>query len=1197
MAQIIEPTQAGERAVPMPILTAEQLAPHFPQYEIQRILGRGGMGAVYLARQISLNRLVAIKILPVDLGDCDMGFAERFKNEAQAMAQLSHPGIVAVFDFGETANGLLYIVMEYIDGTDVAQMVGKQGRLHSAHAMAVTAHVCDALAYAHSRGIIHRDIKPSNIMVSNDGVVKVADFGLAKMSQGEQIASLTQSGITIGTLHFMAPEALTLGAKVDQRADIYAVGVMLYQMLTGKLPHGMFEMPSLQVPGLDPRYDGIVAKALREDRNVRYQQASELRHDLDAILTQPVVKVEPPEEQKTPAALPPSQVNAQRPAGQAYRPPPPKVIVRTKRKGSPLLWLVVFVLGAAAAWMYWERTKQKDSAPAAASDTNTPPSAAGSATSLSATKGQPFVNSLGMKFVPVPITGGPTDGQQVNFCIWHTRVQDYEEFVNETKHAWPKPSFQQGPTHPAVFVSWDDAQAFCQWLTERERLSGQIKADQAYRLPSDHEWSCAVGIGDREDVTKTPAEKTEKISDAFPWGTSWPPKDYTGNYASEELSPLLQEATKPTNFRDIIPNYRDGFGTTSPVGSYAPNRHGLYDMGGNAWQWCEDWYDSTQKGRVRRGPSWNNGSRFSLLSSYRQQNEPSARFNGFGFRCVLAAFSPASATVALTPAPQVSKSSPTPATKDTPYANTLGMKFVPVPGTNVLMCIHETRKSDYAAFAAETPGTDGSWKNPTLEGLKVSEGDDHPVVNVNSFDAEAFCKWLSKKEGRSYRLPSWREWGWAVGTGPLEQEGATIAEMKAKVAGIYPWGRGWPPPEGAGNLGDEVLKARQPTARIIAGYQDGYATTAPVMSFSPNEIGVYDLCGNVYEWCGDLSSIPDFRMVRSSHWRGFTPDVPIVSSNPGDVGQPGVLRWPDLGFRCVLESDSLPSTDTEPAKPKPILAPSSAAFIQPPKTPTSTDPAKASKDAPFVNTLGMKFVPVPDTSVLFCIHETRYQDYAAYAAASPGVDVTYQHQGADRYYPSGRTAEHPVMQVSWEDAQMFLAWLSQKEGQTYRLPTDREWSIAAGIGPDETWAPDTTPASVTKNLTAFPWGNPWPPPPGSGNYSDASRKARAPRDDARHLDGYDDDFPTTAPVMSYTPNPFGLYDMGGNVWEYCADWYNDLKIHRVWRGGSWDTYERDHLLSSHRWHNSPTLRNSHIGFRCVLEINSRPTPTQNAPQQ
>lgn len=306
------------------------------------------MGAVYLARQISLNRLVAIKILPGDLDDGLNQFIERFKNEAQAMAQLNHPGIVAVYDFGQTSNGLLYIVMEYVEGTDVHHMVAREGRMHSAHALAVTAHVCDALAYAHSRGIIHRDIKPSNIMVNNDGVVKVADFGLAKMNQSGQHVGLTQSGMAMGTPHFIAPEALILGSAVDQRADIYAVGVMLYQMLTGKLPQGLFEMPSLQVPGLDPRYDGIVAKALREDREVRYQAASELRRDLDTILTQPVVKVDA--EQPQASATVPTQTRRQRPVGQPYRPPQRNTQVPVQKKAFSFAWLAAgFVTLAAIA--------------------------------------------------------------------------------------------------------------------------------------------------------------------------------------------------------------------------------------------------------------------------------------------------------------------------------------------------------------------------------------------------------------------------------------------------------------------------------------------------------------------------------------------------------------------------------------------------------------------------------------------------------------------------------------------------------------------------------------------------------------------------------------------------------------------------------------------------------------------------------
>ncbi|SKB01797.1 Serine/threonine protein kinase [Prosthecobacter debontii] len=334
--------------------SVEELQKLLPQYEVTLLLGRGGMGAVYMGRQISLDRLVAIKILSADLGDTDQGFIERFKNEARSMAKLNHPGIVNVYDFGETTSGLLYIVMEFVEGTDVQKMISASKRLHTDHAMAITCHVCDALAYAHNRGIIHRDIKPANIMVGYDGSVKVADFGLAKMTKGAQ-TGLTQSGMAMGTLHYMAPEALVLGVALDHRVDIYAVGVMLYQMLTGKLPQGMFEMPSLQVSGLDPRYDDIIAQALRNDRNQRYQQMSDLRHELDHIVTQPVVKAEvlQPGAQPSAAALLPSEARPKRSEFSRQQPPrqaQPQVVARKERlwlSGVAVMLLIAGLGGAA----------------------------------------------------------------------------------------------------------------------------------------------------------------------------------------------------------------------------------------------------------------------------------------------------------------------------------------------------------------------------------------------------------------------------------------------------------------------------------------------------------------------------------------------------------------------------------------------------------------------------------------------------------------------------------------------------------------------------------------------------------------------------------------------------------------------------------------------------------------------------------
>ncbi|MCE9519255.1 MAG: protein kinase [Verrucomicrobia bacterium] len=280
----------------------EHLQRMLPQYEVLAIVGHGGMGAVYQAKQISLDRLVAIKILPPEAADDEQQFIQRFKNEARTMAKMLHPAIVAVFDFGETSEGQLYFVMEYVDGTDVAQMIKDQGKLLPEHALAITAHVCDALRYAHEHGIIHRDIKPANILLNKEGAVKVADFGLAKMNDLSLTVGLTQSGKTMGTPDFVAPEALTLGMVADHRADLYAIGVMLYQMLTGKIPRGAYKAPSQLVPGLDARFDAIVLRAMQEDREDRYQSAQEIRSALDVILTTPELKVETPPPPRKPVA-------------------------------------------------------------------------------------------------------------------------------------------------------------------------------------------------------------------------------------------------------------------------------------------------------------------------------------------------------------------------------------------------------------------------------------------------------------------------------------------------------------------------------------------------------------------------------------------------------------------------------------------------------------------------------------------------------------------------------------------------------------------------------------------------------------------------------------------------------------------------------------------------------------------------------
>ena len=269
--------------------SVQHLQTLLPQYEIEALIGRGGMGAVYKGKQRALDRPVAIKLLPPEFDSDEANFTERFKNEARIMAKLDHPAIVPVYDFGETSEGQLYFVMAFIDGTDIQQMIQSQGRLPPEYALAITAHVCDALAYAHDHGVVHRDIKPSNILINMEGQVKVADFGLAKVDD-PSASGLTKTGQAMGTPDFVAPEALMPGIQMDGRADLYAVGVMLYQMLTGNIPRGMFTMPSVMLPGTDPRFDAIIAKAMKYDRDERYPSAHDVRSDINLILTIPLAQ-------------------------------------------------------------------------------------------------------------------------------------------------------------------------------------------------------------------------------------------------------------------------------------------------------------------------------------------------------------------------------------------------------------------------------------------------------------------------------------------------------------------------------------------------------------------------------------------------------------------------------------------------------------------------------------------------------------------------------------------------------------------------------------------------------------------------------------------------------------------------------------------------------------------------------------------
>lgn len=743
--------------------TPEDLQRAFPQFEVIAIIGRGGMGAVYKAWQKSLDRFVAIKILPPDLND-DLGnFAERFKQEAKAMAKVHHHGIVAVHDAGETSGGLLYIVMEFVEGEDIQRLLAAQGKLPVDQAIGIAVHVCEALAYAHGCGVIHRDIKPSNIIVDAGGRVKVADFGLAKVT-ARQGTFLTMIDVTVGSPDYMAPEMSAPGMKVDERADIYAVGVMLYQMLTGKIPRGRFQLPSGVEPRIDPAMDAIVDKAMQSDREMRYRTATEMHAELSRIvprnqrigpvadnvvvsakyrlLVKPLIatavaiivalggwfiwKKWHPAEVQSHAVMEPNAIRlwdsveqlptqtgirwesgAVRLDGRAlkyvgvlsrdavfraeirmnpdhsapqiavrFQPiPSPKPDILSARfyavevrspEGTAILiadhlgkksilktWPLPRVFGP-DEWMQIELravgreltlsaggkllgTVQDASHPDAGG-VQIYATAAGYFRNITyvpldkpsvvatATKEKPFVNTFGMRFVPVPRTG-------VLFSQWETRVKDYAVFAaaNTVEQAWKKQAKEQTdiarePEHPVAGVSWDEANLFCKWLTEKETAAGKLPEGAHYRLPTDEEWSRAAGLA--SEIGATPKERTGNNGADFPWGKGFPPPDGAGgNYADSAFHGKFPNV-------EWVQGYTDGHATTAPVGSFPPNAFGLHDLGGNVWEWCEDLYEPGGTERVMRGGSWVTYGRQSMASAFRLHAAPDSH-SGTGFRCVL----------------------------------------------------------------------------------------------------------------------------------------------------------------------------------------------------------------------------------------------------------------------------------------------------------------------------------------------------------------------------------------------------------------------------------------------------------------------------------------------------------------------------------------------------------------------------------
>ncbi|MBL9131304.1 MAG: SUMF1/EgtB/PvdO family nonheme iron enzyme [Verrucomicrobiaceae bacterium] len=517
--------------------------------------------------------------------------------------------------------------------------------------------------------------------------------------------------------------------------------------------------------------------------------------------------------------------------------------------------------------------------------------------------------------------------------------------------------------------------------------------------------------------------------------------------------------------------------------------------------------------------------------------------------------------------------------------STLGMRFVAVPGTTVLVSVWETRVADWNAFLKAK-------KHPWSYQPHFKQDENHPVVGVNLQDAIAFCNWLTEQEmsegvlnnAQSYRLPTPDEWDSAIGLAGARKELGASTQERVEDTMAFAWGLTWPPPAKAANYAEHE----------IDGYTDGYEFTAPVGQFTPTAEGLFDLAGNVWEWTDkpEAQSVPT-GTLRGGSWAYFRREC-LTSAYRYVV--PADMRMPTVGFRCVFDDKQYTAmmlrtladakqksleermkqmrkssdndSDVEALRQRLAAGSAGSAAVDPSKL----SPAVAGVS--YMNSLGMRFVPLDKPGkVLICTTETSVRDYEAWLKDARRTWVKKPQ------YLLGDT--HPAAGVSWDDAKAFCQWLTEKERKlnllpptaAYRLPADLEWSAAAGL-PGESGADPA--ARHLGNKDHFPWPvkSPadWAPPIMSVNI------------DASRVPGFSDSYSYTAPTDKATPNGLGLREMGGNVAEWCEDAWPGEAAQRVIRGGSYLRFERDRLLTTARDHAPKDSMRGDLGFRVVIEF-------------
>jgi formylglycine-generating enzyme required for sulfatase activity/serine/threonine protein kinase len=927
------------------------------KYRVLERLGYGGSASVFLCEHLAMRRLVALKVLPTANAN-DPDLLARFYREARAVAQLNHPNIVAAFDVDQ-ADKLHFLVTEFVDGPSLDHLVSRRGRLGVADACQYISQAARGLQHAHEAGLVHRDIKPHNLLVDRTGTLKILDMGLALMFH-EDAGSLTMGKdfrMLLGTIDYLPPEQAVDSHAVDIRADIYSLGATLYHILAS---HAMFPEGTVRQkltwhqmrkpkPLNEVREDvsvglaKVVARMLEKEPEARYQTPAEVE---EALAKWAIGTISPPTEEEMPRLSPAAQRVVSSTTTMIRRTPATSTSsLRVVTRGDQAWWLRAVpasrrpaASAAAARLRGWVRRQPRwvptaaaaaasllilaggwtvlmgasRNAPGgtalaevrpAASPPNVEASAASSAPRRPAPKAiepkaavavsGPAANSIGMKFASVPageFLMGASDSDKdagagerpqkkvrvakpFEMGATEVTVAQFRAFVEATgyetdaeasglgglvwdgakggfrrdpKITWHRPLGGEESTdeQPVTQVTWADAVKFCEWLSKKEGI--------AYRLPTEEQWEYACRAGTT---------------------TRW--------FSGDDPSSLDQYAWYPANFAGMI----------HPVGQKKPNPFGLYDMHGNVSEWCRDGskgdsVDPADKsGHFTRGGSCEYNVPATRSTARTYQEHDASHFT-LGFRVV----------------------------REVAAGNTIGMRFGAVPAGEFLMGAPDSDKdanagerpqrkvritkpfemgatevtvAQFRAFVeasgyetdAETSGLGGqvwddaakanrrdpkaNWRRP--KGAELAK-DDEPVCQVTWNDAVEFCRWLSKKEGVTYRLPTAQEWEYACrgGTSTLWFFGDDPAQL-----GEFAW----------------------------FDSNSGY-TVHPVGTKKPNPFGLYDVYGNVTEWCRSETGGPD-RPVSARGGRCDLPTSYLRTSHHEDY--PADHCYMTSGFRVCRE--------------------------------------------------------------------------------------------------------------------------------------------------------------------------------------------------------------------------------------------------------------------------------------------------------